>query len=155
NAPDDTIITAESITTADVSSPLGNYSMAPIDAHGFLNGTSRFACLHVRCPGFLTTGAAFDIVVNVTMETTSGHCLARSQSALLRSGNIISRSTGDDSFRITLENGDNYGPKFGVYIGTGFRDRAVYQAQHSCYSGSHFDHVTMVAENGAIASYQC
>ncbi|WAR29042.1 hypothetical protein MAR_002610, partial [Mya arenaria] len=121
NAPEDTIITAESISTADVSSPPGNYSMGPLDAHGFLNGTSRFACLQVRCPGFLTTGAAFDIVVNVTMETTSGHCLAR----------------------------------FGVYIGTGFRDRAVYQAQHSCYSGSHFDHVTMVAENGAIASYQC
>ena len=71
----DAVLTAESLNSADEH--YGNYSMGPVDAKAELNGTTRVACMQVRCPSFNSNGSEVYTVVRVTVSTGYGACKIR------------------------------------------------------------------------------
>ena len=71
----DTILTAESLNSADEL--YGNYSMGPVDANAEVNGTSRVACLQVKCQAFGGNGSEQYTTVRVTASTAYGTCRIR------------------------------------------------------------------------------
>jgi hypothetical protein len=73
----DTIITAVSSAANDTTVPFGNFTTGPIDSSAAMNGSSRFACLQVRCPGTFTNGDDFDVLVNISVETRYKRCQIR------------------------------------------------------------------------------
>ena len=75
NAAINTILKAVSTPGAYTDEPFGYFTVGPIDSNATVNGTDRFACLQVRCPGLLNDGRSFDTVVNVSVENeSSGRC---------------------------------------------------------------------------------
>ena len=71
----DTILTAESLNSVDEL--YGNYSMGPIDAKAEVNGTTRVACLQVKCPTFDRNGNTQLTIVRVAASTAYGNCRIR------------------------------------------------------------------------------
>ncbi|XP_060586707.1 uncharacterized protein LOC132742353 isoform X2 [Ruditapes philippinarum] len=155
DAPYDTIMTAVSSAANDTTVPFGNFTAGPIDSSAAMNGSSRFACLQVRCPGTFTNGDDFEVLVNISVETRYKRCQIRGQSQNLINVHVSSILAGSDSFNIVLENGKKYGPAYGIYINNGYLDNAVYLAKTTCYSGHSYEFEHFNPRTGVLAEYFC
>lgn len=154
NAYADTILVADSRLPNGTTESFGNFSTAPIDSSASFNGTSRFACLQVRCPGMTADGNDFDVVVDVTVESTYTKCHLENATKKMNVY-VSSDPYGNDKFTVNLENGDNYGPVYGVYVNTGYREKAMYLAQQGCYSGKYYNYNNFSPSSGILAKYNC
>ena len=81
--------------------------------------------------------------------------ICRGQSQHLINLYVSSTSTGSDSFNIVLENGNKYGPAYGIYINTGYLQKALYLSKTSCYSGHSYDSSHLNPTTGILADYVC
>lgn len=155
NALYDLIFTAESMLSNLTMSSFGNFTTAPIDESAGMNGSSRFACLQVRCPGFQINQEEFDVLVRVSVKTRYKQCHVRYAGKKAMNFSKTLSQTESDTFTVVLENGKKYGPVYGVYFYTGFRDKAQYLAQHACQSGHEYDFDNIIPTNGILAEYIC
>lgn len=64
-------------------------------------------------------------------------------------------SGGHDALGIELESGNNYGDMYGIYVGTGFRDKAEFLAKQSCYSGNRYIQHSTDPETNVLATMNC
>ena len=56
---------------------------------------------------------------------------------------------------LTLVEGDNYGPKFGIYYASGYRQQAESLSKHVCYSGRQYDFGRLNPSVGVVATLKC
>ncbi|XP_052251356.1 uncharacterized protein LOC127858339 [Dreissena polymorpha] len=156
NSPDDVIITAVSTKIDVISATFGNFTAGPMDADGKINGSFRFACLEVRCPSANISGDAFDVTVDVSLESAFGPCHISEHASISGFKKEAAADAGNsDKGRFVLHYGNNYGSKFGVYAVNGYLTNALYLSRQKCYSGSEFDVTNVNVTRGAAVTYAC
>ncbi|XP_060597302.1 uncharacterized protein LOC132751181 [Ruditapes philippinarum] len=155
NAYFDTIFTAVSTLANNKSVSFGNFTTAPVDSELKLNHTSRFACLKVRCPGVSTTGSPFEVSVNISVSSPQRKCTVNENKSMESVVLTAYNYGGHDYLTLELQSGNNYGEIYGIYVGTGFRDKAEFLAKQSCYSGSRYVSHSIQPEKNVLGSITC
>ncbi|XP_052765126.1 uncharacterized protein LOC128206589 [Mya arenaria] len=152
NAPAETLFSAESSRMDVVPGSFGNFTSGVINENGSVLGSSRFACMQVRCPSASLEGIPFDVRVTVTASMS---ICKLSTSALSGDAYSVERLVDGDVAHIDLQNGDNYGSKFGVYMSSGTRKKALYLAREACCSGNEFVITDIAPDMGVALHYTC
>lgn len=63
--------------------------------------------------------------------------------------------TDHDVFDMILYSGYNYGPAYGLYVGMGNRDSAIFVTRQQCLSGTLFNVNDINPSNGTAVTYEC
>ena len=68
---------------------------------------------------------------------------------------IIPSSGGNEVLEFALQPGNNYGPYFGIYISQGYREKAKYIAERSCFCGRDYILDGINPLKNTLANYVC
>ncbi|KAL4224566.1 Adamtsl1p [Mactra antiquata] len=101
----------------------GSYNVGPITEPTMSKFEDRAACIEFRCPGLVNDGGTIstdvDTFLQVKLNPAKPNCRVRK---IASGSNIVPESVGT-GFTFLAKAGNNYGPRYGVYIGT--RNRAT------------------------------
>ena len=67
----------------------------------------------------------------------------------------VNLTGGHDLLEFTLQPGNNYGPYYGIYVSQGYREKAKYIAERSCFSGRDYRIDGINLMKNALANYVC
>ncbi|KAL4224563.1 Hemicentin-1 [Mactra antiquata] len=101
----------------------GSYNVGPMSEPTMSNVDERAACIEFRCSGLVNDGGTIstdvDTFLQVKLNPPKPNCRVRNTA----NGINIVPETGGTGFTFHAKAGNNYGPRYGVYIGT--RNRAT------------------------------
>ena len=96
-----------------------------------------------------------DLKAQDLIKCTNVSFVCRPKSFKMENITLIPSSGRNEALQCTLEPGNNYGPYFGIYINQGYREKAKYISERSCFCGRDYKIDGINPLKNTLANYVC